>query len=164
MCFSVNWCDLKLSDSRDSREPGVTVKDVCAHDFIKAYADFLKKSGKIEVPAWADTVKTSTAKELSPYDEDWFYIRCASVARHVYVRSPVGVGSLKKIFGGRKRRGTRPSHFSASSGAIIRAAVQQLENIHVLEAHEEGGRIISSEGRQDLDRIAGELLEEEDEE
>ena len=85
--------------------PGVTVKDVDAHAFIKAYADFLKKSGKIEVPSWADTVKTSSSKELSPYDEDWYYVRCASVARHIYVRSPVGVGALKKIFGGTVNRG-----------------------------------------------------------
>ena len=36
-----------------------TVKDVPAADFIKAYADFLKKNSKLERPAWADYVKTS---------------------------------------------------------------------------------------------------------
>ena len=35
-----------------------TVKDIPAPDFIKAYADFLKKNNKLERPAWADYVKT----------------------------------------------------------------------------------------------------------
>lgn len=39
-----------------------TVKDVPAADFIRAYADFLKKNNKLERPAWADFVKTSKGK------------------------------------------------------------------------------------------------------
>ena len=49
--------------------PGV--RDVSAHDFIKAYSEHLKRSGKLEVPAWVDIVKTGTFKELAPYDPDW---------------------------------------------------------------------------------------------
>lgn len=30
---------------------------------------------QLEVPVWADLVKTATFKELAPYDADWFYIR-----------------------------------------------------------------------------------------
>lgn len=51
------------------------VKDVPAEAFIKAYASHLKRSGKLEVPTWVDTVKTGTFKELGPYDPDWFYVR-----------------------------------------------------------------------------------------
>jgi small subunit ribosomal protein S19e len=54
---------------------GVTVKDVSAPEFIKAYAAYLKRSGKLEVPKWVDLVKTGTFKELAPYDPDWFYTR-----------------------------------------------------------------------------------------
>ena len=54
---------------------GVTVKDVNPHDFVKAYAAYLKRSGKLEVPRWVDLVKTGPYKELAPYDPDWFYIR-----------------------------------------------------------------------------------------
>ncbi len=35
-----------------------TVKDVPAADFIRAYADFLKKNNKLERPAWVDYAKT----------------------------------------------------------------------------------------------------------
>lgn len=58
-----------------------------------------------------DLVKTGRFKELAPYDPDWFYVRCAAVLRHIYIRSPVGVKTVTKIFGGRKRNGVTPSHF-----------------------------------------------------
>lgn len=51
------------------------VKDVNAHAFVKAYAAFLKKSGKIAVPKWTELAKTAAFKELGPLDPDWFYIR-----------------------------------------------------------------------------------------
>src|SRR4051812_37592172 len=54
---------------------GVTVKDVASNDFIAAYAKFLKRSGKIDVPKWADIVKTAPHKELAPYDPDWYFVR-----------------------------------------------------------------------------------------
>ena len=56
---------------------------------------------QVRVPEWADIVKTSVAKELAPYDEDWYFTRVASVARHIYVRSPVGVKTITKIYGGK---------------------------------------------------------------
>ena len=43
--------------------------------FITAYASHLKRSGKLEVPAWVDIVKTGSFKELAPYDPDWYYVR-----------------------------------------------------------------------------------------
>jgi ribosomal protein S19E (S16A) len=46
-----------------------------ADAFIAAYASHLKRSGKLEVPTWADLVKTGAYKELAPYDPDWFYVR-----------------------------------------------------------------------------------------
>lgn len=74
-------------------------------------------------------MKTSKSKELAPYDPDWFYIRCAAVIRHIYIRSPIGVGSVTKIFGSRKRNGTKPSHFCRSAGSIARKALQSLEGM-----------------------------------
>lgn len=46
-------------------------------------------------------VKTGRYKELAPYDEDWYYTRCAAIIRHIYFRSPVGVGAVTKVFGGK---------------------------------------------------------------
>ena len=39
------------------------------------------------------------SNELPPQDIDWFYVRAAAVARHVYMRKTVGVGRLRKAHG-----------------------------------------------------------------
>ena len=66
----------RVSNNAPTEGPcGVTVKDVPAGAFISAYAAHLKRTGKIELPKWSDLVKTSRAKELAPYDPDWYYVR-----------------------------------------------------------------------------------------
>jgi len=133
----------------------VTVKDVAASDFVNAYAGFLKRSGKLEVPKWVDIVKTSASKELAPYDSDWFYIRTASIARKLYLRSGVGIGTFERIYGSSKRRGVRPSHFAKGSGSIARHAIHSLEKLKLIEPDRiRGGRKLTSAGRRELDRIA----------
>jgi small subunit ribosomal protein S19e len=102
---------------------------------------------------WVDTVKTGVAKELPPQEIDWFYVRAASVARHVYLRKTVGVGRLRKVHGVAKNRGVRPSQHTAGSGSVDRKIMQALEKINVLEQDEEkGGRRITQSGQRDLDR------------
>jgi small subunit ribosomal protein S19e len=53
----------------------VTVRDVPADKFIAAYANVLKNNDAFVVPKWADIVKTGVAKELAPYDPDWYFVR-----------------------------------------------------------------------------------------
>ncbi|KAG0504900.1 hypothetical protein M758_N010000 [Ceratodon purpureus] len=149
-----------------------TVKDVSSHEFVRNYAAHLKRSGKIEVPVWADLVKTATFKELAPYDADWYYIRAgtcfraleppvhgiaASMARKIYLRGGIGVGAFKKIYGGRKSNGVRPSHFAKSSGSIARHCLKQLEALNIVEKDPKGGRRITSDGQRDLDQVAGRI-------
>ena len=54
------------------------MKDVPAAAFIAAYAQHLKRGGGVELPSWVDLVKTGVAKELAPYDQDWYYIRAGA--------------------------------------------------------------------------------------
>ncbi|KAJ4319228.1 Protein component of the small (40S) ribosomal subunit [Neodidymelliopsis sp. IMI 364377] len=153
---------------------GVTVKDVEAQKFITSYAAFLKRQGKLPIPGssltvlstgWVDTVKTSHSNELPPQDIDWFYVRAAAVARHVYMRKTVGVGRLRKVHGSTKNRGSRPSHHVDASGSVDRKVLQALEKIGVVEIDEDkGGRRITQSGQRDLDRIAQTTLEAEEEE
>merc|ERR1711939_1253755 len=89
---------------------GISVRDVDAQKFIEAYSAFLKRQGKLPIPGWVDTVKTGPAKELPHQSIDWFYVRAASIARHVYLRKTVGVGRLRKVHGSTRNRGSRPSH------------------------------------------------------
>lgn len=139
-------------------------RDVPAQDFINAYASFLQRQGKLEVPGYVDIVKTSAGNEMPPQDsEGWFYKRAASVARHIYLRKQVGVGKLNKLYGGAKNRGLRPHKHVDASGSVNRRVLQALEKIGVVEISPKGGRRISENGQRDLDRIAAQTLEEDEE-
>lgn len=60
------------------------------------------------------------------------------MARRVYMRGGAGVGAFKKIFGGRKHRGTRPEISAKGSGSIARHILKQLEVLKILEKVPEG--------------------------
>ncbi|KAK4526184.1 hypothetical protein GAYE_SCF20G4098 [Galdieria yellowstonensis] len=137
---------------------GGTLKDVSAPDFIASYANFLKRTGNVELPSWVDYVKTSTRNELAPYDPDWFYVRMAALARQIYIRPGRGVGAFRRVYGGRKRRGSKPSHFALASSSVIRHALRQLEKLEIIEKTEQGGRRLTRKGRQELDLQAQRIL------
>merc|ERR1712071_426082 len=119
---------------------------------------YLKKAGKIEIPKYVDLVKLALFKELAPMDNDWYYVRCAAIARRMYIRPGTGVGGLTKIFGGNDRRGVRPGRFQKSSAGVIRHCLQQLEKMGIVEHTPNGGRKMTKEGQRDLDRIAQQVL------
>ncbi len=66
---------VKEKKEKTERRLGVTVKDVASDLFIKEYAAYLKKAGKLRTPKWVDYVKTGINRELSPLDPDWLYVR-----------------------------------------------------------------------------------------
>merc|ERR1712139_214948 len=130
------------------------VKDVDQSAFVVAFAEFLKNSGKVKVPAWTDQVKTAIHKELSPYNQDWYYVRCASLARHLYMRGNAGVGAFRKVYGGSKDNGFAPSHFRIANGNIIRKCLQSLESVKLVKKSDFKGRVVTSAGQRDMDRVA----------
>jgi len=142
---------------------GVTVKSVAADEFIAAYAKHLKASGKIIPPAWAEYCKTGSGKELSPINPDWYYIRAASIARHIYLR-PCGVQNLRIVYGGLKSNGVRPDRRALAAGGVIRRILIQLEAMQIVEKCPEGkkisGRRITAQGRRELDNIAKQVIRE----
>ena len=111
---------------------GVTVKDFNQQEFVRALGAFLKKSGKLKVSEWADTVKLAKHKELVPYGENWFCIRAASTALHLYLRGGARVGSMTKIYGGWQRNSVRPSHFSRGSKSVACRILQALEGLKMV--------------------------------
>ena len=131
-----------------------TLKDVSSHEFVVEYAQHLKKTGKMDVPKWIDIAKTAPFKELEPYDEDYYYIRAASIARKIYLRQGTGVGAFRKVYGGRKNKGTRKEKFQKASGGMIRSILINLANAGVIVKLEDGGRKITKKGQKDLDLVA----------
>ena len=134
-----------------------TVFDVPADLLIEKVAEEFKNNNKINSPAWSNFVKTGVHKERKPENADWWYVRCASIIRRVYMDGPVGVMSLRTYYGGKKDRGVRPEVFRKGSGAIIRNALHQLEDAGFVEKVE-GGRVVSPSGRSFLDKLSGEII------
>ena len=137
-----------------------TVYNVPANKFIERLAEELKKIPEIKPPEWAKFVKTGVHKERAPEQPDWWYIRCASILRKIYVHGPVGVSRLRVAYGGRQKRGFAPEHFRRGSGSIIRKALQQLEQAGLIEKVEREGRVVSPKGRSFMDRIAYDVFKE----
>ncbi|HKX97337.1 MAG TPA: 30S ribosomal protein S19e [Candidatus Nitrosocosmicus sp.] len=135
------------------------VFDVPADDLISKLSDQLKKDKKINPPEWASYVKTGTHAEKIPQNRDWWYTRCASLVRKVYLHGPIGISDLKSYYGGRKRIGYNLDHHKDAGGAIIRNALQQLEASGYVEKKSKG-RSISSEGMKRVDRLSTEIFKE----
>ncbi|TDA28146.1 MAG: 30S ribosomal protein S19e [Archaeoglobi archaeon] len=135
----------------------MAVSDVPAELLISRVAEKLKDA--VSPPAWAKFVKTGVNRERAPEQKDWWYIRLASIFRRIYLDGPVGIERLRTYYGGRKRRGVRPAHFRKGSGAIIRNALHQLEQLGFVKKTSEG-RVLTPAGRAYLDKIAQELKSE----
>lgn len=134
----------------------VTVREVPAGKFVAKLKEELKKFKEISPPEWSRFVKSGTHRERPPIQEDFWYIRTASILRRIYLNGPVGTERLRTYYGGRKDRGHKPAHFRKGSGNIIRKILHQLESIDFIEKGKKG-RKITSKGQKFLDRIAYEV-------
>jgi small subunit ribosomal protein S19e len=136
------------------------VYDVPADELIAKLAEQLKNDKKIVAPAWSPFVKTGSHAQRIPQNKDWWYVRCASLLRKIYLHGPLGVADLAVAYGGRKKVGYNLAHHRDAGGAIIRKALQQLEASGYVVKVSGKGRIISSEGMKKVDRLATELHKE----
>ncbi len=134
-----------------------SIYDVNPNELIEKASEELKKNENIKPPEWAIYVKTGRHKERVPVKNDWWYTRTAAVLRTAYKYGPIGVSKLRVKYGGKKRRGHKPSRFYPGSGNIIRKALQQLEKAGFLKKDEKSkykGRSITPQGKSFLDKIA----------
>jgi len=129
----------------------VSVKDVSAQKAINLLKEELKKIPAITMPEWAKYVKTGSHCERKPQEEDWWYTRCASVLRKIYINSNIGVGRLRTWYGGRKNRGSKPEKHAKAGGKVLRVALQQLEKAGLVQK-QKVGRTLSAKGRSLVDK------------
>ena len=136
------------------------VYDVPADELISRLTNVLKNE-EIPAPNWAMFVKTGAHAEKPPQKSDWWYTRCASILRKIYLHGPLTVNDLRTIYGDGKRKmyyGAR--HHKDASGAVIRNAIHGLEKLGYLEKVEKKGSVISRQGMQKLDKLSTEILNE----
>jgi small subunit ribosomal protein S19e len=137
-----------------------TVYDIPPTVMIRRLAQDLRSRDEIKPPEWALFVKTGAHKERSPDDPDWWYMRCASILRKVYLRGPIGTERLRIDYGGKKRRGAKPNKFHKGSGAIVRTALQQLERAGFIMKQGNKGREMTNIGRSYMDKLSAALKRE----
>ncbi|MBD3341945.1 MAG: 30S ribosomal protein S19e [Candidatus Lokiarchaeota archaeon] len=121
---------------------------------IEAIAEKLKEYPEVKAPEGSEFWKTAHYKELAPVEDDFWFIRAASLMRKIAKYGPIGVNKLRKQYGGRNRRKMGLGHSSKASGKIIRVALQQLEDANLLNGTEKDGRKLSPEGQSLLERTA----------
>ena len=136
------------------------VYDVPPDELISRLTEILKTED-IPAPAWAVFVKTGAHADKPPQKSDWWYTRCASILRKIYLHGPLTVNDLRTIYGDGKRKmyyGAR--HHRDASGAIIRNAIHGLEKLGYLEKVEKKGSVVTRQGMQKLDKLSTEILNE----
>ncbi len=134
-----------------------TVYDIPANILVRRLAQDLKSREEIAPPEWAPFVKTGANKERAPDDADYWFVRCASILRKIYLNGPIGTEKLRIEYGSRKRRGTKPNKFQKSGGAIIRTALQQLERAGFVKKRGRQGRELTDIGRSYMDKLSSTL-------
>ena len=139
----------------------ITPNDVPALELIKKLATYLKENvDAIAPPSWASVAKTGSHVQTPPQNQDWWYIRCASLLRKIYVHGPMGVEKLRAEYGGRKDFGVKPEHAVKAGGAVVRKAFQQLEAAGLIETLKPRGRRVTREGRKILQEVAEDIYRE----
>lgn len=134
----------------------VTAYDVEANRLIAKAAEKLKEM-KLPRPAFVGLVKSGAHAVRPPQDQNFWYMRCASILRQAYVGESVGVQRLRRHYGGRKSRGVKPGRHAAAGGSTIRKAMQELEKAGLL-AKQKTGRVLTAKGRKFLDMAAKESV------
>jgi len=136
----------------------LTPHDVPAPKLIEKLATYLKENvDAVTPPAWAAFAKTGTHVEKQPQRPDWWYVRCASVLRKIYVHGPMGIEKLRADYGGNKGFSVKPEHARKASGAIIRKALQQLQAAGYVDTLKTRGRKVTPQGRKLLQELAEEI-------
>ena len=138
----------------------VKAYDIPADLFIDKLTEQLKKDSNIQPPSWAQFVKTGSHAERVPQNRDWWYVRCASLLRKVYIHGPVGLSDLKSAYGGRKKLGYSLAHHRDAAGSVIRKALQQLEGAGYVTKINGRGRVLTKEGMKRLDSLGKQIHKE----
>ncbi len=132
------------------------VLEVDAQKLVDVAAGKLKESG-IPRPAYIDYVKTGAGKERVPASPDFFYARCASILRQVYLNGPIGISKLRTKYGSKRAHWVRRHHHYRAGGSIIKDAFDALEKKGYVKTTKTG-RVITSTGKSFLDKLSNEIL------
>jgi len=136
-----------------------TAYDIPAKELIDAVHKKLQNEKVMTPPEWSKFVRTGIHTEKTPVDQNWWYTRCASVLRKIYINNGIGIQHLREEYGGNRDRGSKPNRARAGSGSVVRAIVQQLEEAGYVMTIKGKGRVLTGKGRSFLDNTAHEVMQ-----
>ncbi|MCL4322967.1 MAG: 30S ribosomal protein S19e [Candidatus Thermoplasmatota archaeon] len=136
----------------------VNVKEVQIGRASYKLSEEFSKNKKIEVPEWAEFLKSGLHREKSWIQEDWYYRRLASTLRKVYVRGNIGIQRLSEEYGGKKDGGSKPYHPVSGSRSIVRHVLNELQSLGLV-VKKESGRSISPKGEAMLQKASRNVME-----
>ena len=137
-----------------------TAFDVPAENLINALTKKLQKEKDVQPPEWGEFVRTGISRENPPENRDWWYVRCASILRKIYINNNIGIERLRSEYGGKSNRGSKPYKARGGSGSILRNALNQLEKAGYVSKLRGKGRVLTPKGRSFLDNTAFEVKKE----
>jgi len=137
-----------------------TAYDVPAKDLIDLVAKKLQTDKSVEPPEGSSFARTGVNRENPPENRDWWYTRCASILRKIYIRNCIGIERLRAEYGGKRDRGSKPYKARGGSGAFVRKALQQLEKAGYVSKIKGKGRVLTPKGRSFLDNTSHELMKD----
>ena len=136
--------------------------DVNQIELVNRLAEKLEKEKLISPLEWAKFVKTGASKDRVPSQDNWWYLRAASILRRMYVdKRPIGVNRLRTIYGDKEKNRYSGQHFRPAGGSIIRHILQQLEQsglIKKVKIENHFGRALTPKGISLTDKAAKELV------
>lgn len=137
-----------------------TVYDVPSKDLIDAVAKKLQSDESIVIPNANIFSRTGADRENPPMNKNWWYARCASILRKIYINNVIGIEHLRSEYGGKRDRGSKPYKAKSGSGSIVRRALQQLEKAGYVTKIKGKGRVLTPKGKSFLDNTSHEILKE----
>ncbi|MCX8202593.1 MAG: 30S ribosomal protein S19e [Candidatus Micrarchaeota archaeon] len=137
----------------------ITAFDVEPNKLIKGVAEKLKQDKVVMPPEWIYYVKSGAHRERVPQDEDFWYVRCASILRALYIDGPMGVSTLRERFGGKPGSKSGRMHATKAGGSIIRKALQQLEKANLI-SKDKKGRFVTKKGISLLNSVAKQVAKQ----
>ena len=132
------------------------IHEVDSERLINLAAKKLEDSG-IKKPEYVKYVKSGYGRERIPSQKNFWYIRCASILRQIYMNGPLGVSKLRSKYSNKRNHLVRRHHTARAGGSIIKDAFDTLEKQGYLKKTRKG-REITPKGRSFLDSTANEIM------
>ncbi|OAG31315.1 small subunit ribosomal protein S19e [Nematocida displodere] len=139
------------------------IEEICPAKFIATLSKALEDEKKITPPADTAHIKTGHGRQIAPEEENWYFVRTASILRKLYIeeltnpeKSRHGFGTMwfARVYGGAKNNGHKPSHVVSGSKSLVRRILQSLEGLKFVSQIPNGGRKLTATGLSYLGEVA----------